>query len=122
MPSAKPFAKVLLDADDEARLNELCEQSKLSRSEVFRRLLHNLPLPSQQTFQGWDAITEMMKVNADLARLGNLQRMALAETDAPDLTAALHALIAELSTRQAELKDLAVALRDTLQPRRTPSA
>ncbi|MBB6212415.1 ribbon-helix-helix protein, CopG family [Novispirillum itersonii] len=119
MPSRKPFAKVLLDPKDEARLNELCAQSRLSRSQVFKRLLHNLPLPSKGTFEGWDAITDLMKINADQARLGNLLKLALAEVDVPaDLLTQIRALSGEIAETQALLKDTAVTLRGQLQPRR----
>lgn len=56
----------------------LAKQTHLSVSELIRRLITSQKLPDAQHHQ---AILSLMKINADLARLGNLFKMALDDED-----------------------------------------
>ncbi len=56
----------------------LAKQTHLSVSELIRRLVTGQKLPDAQHHE---AILNLMKVNADLARLGNLFKMAIDDED-----------------------------------------
>ena len=76
----------------------------LSLSDYFRVVLMRRPMPSIQISK------ELLKINADLAKLGNLQKLCidqLADTSAEEhkpLIAELNDLKNEIRTTQAELK------------------
>ncbi len=120
MPSARHPAKTYLDDAEAARLKELAARTHLSQAEVLRRLLMAQPLPAADSLAGWDAIRDLMRVNADQARLGNLFKLALDEAPDDTLQAQLQAIATDIATCQAALKAAAVALRAQLQPRRAP--
>ena len=56
----------------------LAEQAHLTTSELVRRLVTGRQLPSNQNHE---QVLDLLQVNADLARLGNLVRMAVMEED-----------------------------------------
>ena len=111
MPSARHPAKTYLDDAEAARLKELAARTHLSQAEVLRRLLMAQPLPAADSLAGWDAIRDLMRVNADQARLGNLFKLALDEAPDDTLQAQLQAIATDIATCQAALKAAAVALR-----------
>lgn len=88
-----------------SRLKELSAQLKLSRSELFRRLLMNSPLPNARDFEAAQAVLDVLQVNADLARLGNLLKLMMDEPLSADLLGRYEALAKEITTTQNELKD-----------------
>lgn len=90
---------------------------RLKKAELIRRLVSGQRLPDPESLAGWQHIRDLMKVNADLARLGNLFKLALDEV--PEMKDRLMVLADEIAATQAELKGAAVDLRRTLQPRRT---
>ena len=114
---ANPFAQVrtlttkkrrllvTLSDEESGFLDDLSSQLRLSRSEVFRRLLMNSPLPVQRDFEAAKGILDLMKVNADLARLGNLLKLMMDEPLSADLLSRFDALANEISSTQNELKD-----------------
>lgn len=88
---------------------------------AFRRLALGAPLPDPSAFAAHDAVRDLLAVNADLARLGNLLKL---EIDAADGAAprrfvedvdGLHAGIRETQDR---LKACAVAVADSVRPGR----
>jgi hypothetical protein len=89
-----------------SRLKELSAQLKLSRSELFRRLLMNSPLPNARDFEAAQAVLDLLQVNADLARLGNLLKLALDEPLSADLLRKFDELTASISSTREELKDV----------------
>jgi len=96
---------VTLSDEESGFLDDLSSQLRLSRSEVFRRLLMNSPLPVQRDFEAAKGILDLMKVNADLARLGNLLKLMMDEPLSADLLSRFDALANEISSTQNELKD-----------------
>ncbi|MCK2169086.1 plasmid mobilization protein [Thalassospira xiamenensis] len=95
-----------LNETEFSRLKELSAQLKLSRSELFRRLLMNSPLPNARDFEAAQAILDMLQVNADLARLGNLLKLALDEPLSADLLRKYDDLASAIKSTQDELKDV----------------
>lgn len=97
---------VTLPEAESKRLDQLADQLRLSRSELLRRLLMNSKLPDSRDFEASRAILDLLKVNADQARLGNLFKLALDEPLSADLLAKFDQLIVEIEGTQNALKDL----------------
>ncbi|MEQ5778598.1 ribbon-helix-helix protein, CopG family [Thalassospira sp. NFXS8] len=106
MATTRNLVKTYLDDIELARLDRLAGQLRLSRSELLRRLLMNRKLPDHRTFEASHAILDLLKVNADQARLGNLFKLALDEPLSADLLAKFDQLIVEIEGTQNALKDL----------------
>ena len=85
------------------QLEGLAQRVNLTRSAVVRRIVTGTTLPAPGNA---DAIIDLMKVNADLARLGNLLKLALDDDGwrAPGSTVDVEALLLDLAARQNELK------------------
>lgn len=66
--------------DEKQEVDALAKKVHLTVSELVRRLVTGRKLPDAARHE---AVIELVKVNADMARLGNLLRMAL---DDPDFT------------------------------------
>lgn len=118
MPSTLHQVKTYLSDDERARLDALAAQTRLSRSEILRRLILGQHLPDPGRAAGWEHIRDLMAANADLARLGNLLKLVLDQAPEAEIPAKVTALAADIAATQAELKALVVDLRRTLQPRR----
>ena len=88
------------------RLHALATQLHISLSDLIRRsaLGTRLPNPSRH-----EAVRELVRINADLARLGNLLKLGIDE-ETLDPAAATD-LIAEIRTRQVEVKARLAGLR-----------
>lgn len=106
MATKKPRLLVTLPDEERTRLDQLSSQLRLDRSEVLRRLLMNSPLPVQRDFEAAKAILDLLRVNADLARLGNLLKLALDEPLSADLLRKYDDLVAAIKSTQDELKDV----------------
>lgn len=72
---------VSYDADELARLDAQCKQVRLSRSEFLRRISLGHHLPDAADFAGMAAIGDLLSVNANMARVGNLLKLTLDEAD-----------------------------------------
>jgi len=85
------------------RIEELANRVNLTRSAFVRRIVTGTTLPAPGNA---DAVMDLMKVNADLARLGNLLKLALDDEGwrAPGSTVDVEAILLDLAARQAELK------------------
>lgn len=118
MPSSLHQIKTYLSDEERDRLDELAAQTQLSRSEILRRLILAQRLPDPTQAAGWHHVRDLMKVNADLARLGNLMKLALDQAPEAELPAQLTRLAGEIAATQTELKAAVVDLRRVLQPRR----
>lgn len=103
-----------LNEPEFSRLKELSAQLKLSRSELFRRLLMNSPLPNARDFEAAQAVLDLLQVNADLARLGNLLKLALDEPLSADLLRKFDELTVSISTTREELKDAVRKIDQTI--------
>ena len=66
--------------DEKSEITALANQARITVSELVRRLVAGKKLPDVHLHE---AVIELVKINADLARLGNLLRMAL---DDPEFT------------------------------------
>lgn len=118
MPSNLHQVKTYLADDERARLDELAGQTGLSRSEILRRLIVAQRLPDPQAAVGWEHVRDLMAINADLARLGNLLKLALDQAPEAEVPTRLSTLAEQIGATQAELKAAVVDLRHHLQPRR----
>ncbi len=116
MPTKRQKIETYLNDEEKRRLDELCEQMRLSRSELLKRLLMNSKLPNAVDFAAWQGIRDILKVNADQARLGNLFKLALDEPLSADLLKKFDGLLREIETTQADLKSVIGEIRDQLQP------
>ena len=105
MATNKRRLLVTLPDEESKYLDDLSSQLRLSRSEVLRRLLMNSPLPVQRDFEAAQGILDLLRANADLARLGNLLKLMMDEPLSADLLDRYEALAKEITTTQNELKD-----------------
>jgi len=104
--------------EERARVDELSAQLRLSRSELLRRLVLSHPIPKPEDFVAWEGIRDLLKVNADLARLGNLFKLAIDETEDVKLAETLKAQAADMAKIQATLKASVFHIRELVQPRK----
>jgi hypothetical protein len=118
MPSNRHLIKTYLNDDERDQLDQLATQTQLSRSELLRRLIVGQRLPNPEQLAGWQHIRDLLKINADLARLGNLFKLALDEAPEAELKDRLNTLGVQIAGTQGELKAAVVDMRRTLQPRR----
>ncbi|WP_114095812.1 plasmid mobilization protein [Thalassospira xiamenensis] len=116
MATDRQVIKTYLNDEEKERIDQLAHQMRLSRSELLKRLLMNTKLPSAHDFAAWQGIRDLLKVNADQARLGNLFKLALDEPFSADLLKKFDDLIRDIETTQADLKAAIGDIRDQLQP------
>lgn len=88
--------------EEKAEVNALARQAQITTSEFMCRVALGRELPNANLRE---ATIELVKINADLARLGNLFRMAVMEEDFnfPD-GQTLEDVIEEIRQTQSELK------------------
>ena len=84
--------------DERDHIKALAGQLNISMSEVIRRLVIGAQLPDAGRYQ---AVRDMVRVNADLARLGNLLKLGIDE-ESLDPSAAMD-LLGNIRTRQAQI-------------------
>lgn len=115
------MAPAYLSDSEKRAVADRAAQLNLPVSAFLRRLALGAPLPDPSAFAAHDAVRDLLAVNADLARLGNLLKP---EIDAVDGAAprrfvedvdGLHAGIRETQDR---LKACAVAVADSVRPGR----
>jgi len=116
MPSAKNQIRVYADDSERAHLKVLAAQVGLSVSKLLLSLGMGYSMPKPEDLAAWQQVRDLMKVNADLARLGNLFKMALDER--PDQAGNFERITAEIAKTQQTLKETAVAIRRQVQPHR----
>ena len=116
MATDRHIIKTYLNDEEKERIDQLANQMRLSRSELLKRLLMNTKLPSARDFAAWQGIRDLLKVNADQARLGNLFKLALDEPLSAGLLKKFDDLIRDIEETQAELKAAIGEIRDKLQP------
>lgn len=120
MSTERNRVKVSFTADERTRVDALADQLRLSVSELLRRLALGARLPDPADFVAARAIGDLLKVNADQARLGNLLKLALdvgAEDLSPAHLARIEGLLAEISTVQTALKATVHAIHYQQHPR-----
>jgi len=102
------------------RVRPQAAQYKLSISEMLRRFALGQHLPNPADFASAQSIRDLLKINADQARLGNLLKLALDESDgtwpAP-MVARIDALLVEIDNVQTALKANVKELHHQIHPR-----
>ena len=103
MPSKKTVLKTYLTPEEYEKIMESADRIGLSLSTFAKRVCLGLPVPS---LENQKARRELLKVNADLGRLGGLFKLCLSEKDRP--LVALHQEVRRvlwgIEARQRELK------------------
>jgi hypothetical protein len=120
MTTTRHRLKVSFTDAEKQHVEAMAAQFKLSVSEMLRRFALGQTLPDPSAFAGATAIRELLKVNADQARLGNLLKLAIDESDGtwpPALMGRIDALAADIEAVQAELKATAKAIHHQIHPR-----
>lgn len=119
MPSDRHVVKTYLNDAEKAHLDELSSRLRLSQSDLLRRLVMAYTVPAATDFDAWQGIRDLLKVNADLARLGNLFKLAIDEAPDDELIPQLTKLAGEIAETQATLKACARDIRASVQPSRS---
>ena len=70
------LVKVYLSPDEKEQLRTMSARMRLSVSDMVRRIATNAGLPDPGRYE---AIRELVRINADLARLGNLLKLGIDE-------------------------------------------
>lgn len=112
--------KVSFTAEEMARVTAQAAQFKLSMSEMLRRFALGQHLPDPSDFVAAQGIRDLLKINADQARQGNLLKLALDESDGTwpsALMARIDALMVEIHDTQAALKTAVKDLHHQIHPR-----
>ena len=106
--STREQIKSYVTPDEKAEVTALAQQARLTTSELVRRLVLGKKLPDTQRHL---SVIELVKVNGDLARLGNLLRMAVMEEEfelpeGMDVEALFDTIRDTQSILKAKIKDL----------------
>jgi len=115
MQTKKHQIKAYVDYEDYLRIEAYAEKAGLSLSAFARRLCLGQPVPSRELEQ---FRRELLKINADLGRLGGLLKLCLSNKD--ELSRELHRdarrLLWEIEARQREIKAAVVRLQAGHRP------
>lgn len=115
MATDRHLVKTYLNDREKERLDELAAQLRISRSDLLRRLLMGHRLPDPSDFEAWEAIRHLLRVNADLARLGNLFKLALDEELPEHSIRQIEKLTGDIAKIQRTLKASVHDVRDRLK-------
>ena len=103
MPSKKTVLKTYLTPEEYEKIIESADKASMSLSAFAKRVCLGQPVPSLENQR---ARRELLRINADLGRLGGLFKLCLSEKDRP--LVALHQevrrVLWEIEARQRELK------------------
>lgn len=113
--------KVSFTMEELARVKDSAARVRLSVSEFLRRLSLGYPMPDPRDFAEAQKIRDILKVNADLARLGNLLKLTLDAADGAfdKLTIfRIEDLIAEMRGTQMIIRESLLKLDAERHPRR----
>jgi|TARA_R110000772_G_scaffold268526_1_gene395923 hypothetical protein len=116
MPTIRKRLRVYVTAEEEISIKGKADQVGLSISQFLLRLGMNYAMPKAEDFSAWRGIQDLLKVNADLARLGNLLKLAIDER--PDQGKDFARLMGEIDKTQKALKASVIEIRDQVQPKR----
>ena len=101
------LTKCYLLPDEKAEIVLKATAANVSISEYIRRIVTGMQVPAPERA---NTIRDLLKVNADQARLGNLLRLALDDdgwrVDTTDETLDVESLIVKIRKTQAELKSI----------------
>jgi len=116
VPSNRERITVYVNEDEKAKIEATAQDVKLSASQFLLNLGVGYPIPSPADFAAWESVRDLLKVNADLARLGNLLKLAVDER--PEDDAEFAKLIDSIQTTQADLKRCVLEIREAVKPSR----
>ena len=120
MPTSRPRQLVSFTPEEKAEVKAKADRLGLYVSEYLRCLGLNYPVPDPADFAAAQGIRDLLKINADQARLGNLLKLAL-EVGEGDLSPAAIMRIDELVTAiretQETLRNGAKSLHYEMHPR-----
>ena len=101
MPSKKLRLTVYLSSEEHASITASASRAGISLSTFAKRVCTGMAVPSLEHRQ---AIKDMLKANADLARLGGLFKLALSEKPESHDRFILQKLLRDIEASQRELK------------------
>jgi len=110
MPSKKYALKVYLAPEELESILANADKTGLSLSTFAKRVCLGSPVPSLENQQ---AVRDMLKINADLGRLGGLFKLYLATPDppVPELPPESRRILREIEARQRELRAAIIQFR-----------
>lgn len=105
MPSKKSVLWSYVTPEEHAEIQAHAERAGLSCSNFIKRVCLGLPTPSLEKQQ---YRIELLKINADLGRLGGLFKLCLSERGTPlqSLHPQVRHVLREIEARQQEMKTL----------------
>ncbi len=98
------YMKVYLTNEDKKKIASAAKKINLTQSDYIRNIVLNQPLPNIEKIKATD---DLLKVNSDLARLGNLFKLAIDEGVSEEK---MNILIEEITEIKAILRDKIVNL------------
>jgi len=103
MPSEKAVLKTYLTPEEYKIIQEHADRAGLSLSTFAKRVCLGQPTPS---LEKQHLRRDLLKINADLGRLGGLFKLCLSEKDTPiqALQMEVRRVLREIEARQRELK------------------
>lgn len=116
MPTTRKRIRVYATDAEESKIKETAERIGLSVSQFLLRLGMDYTIPKAEDFVAWRGIQDLLKVNADLARLGNLLKLAIDER--PDQVKDFARLIRDIDQTQKHIKETAAQIRGQVQAKR----
>lgn len=124
MPTKLPRNLVTFTPEEKVKVKDLADRLGLSISEFLRNLALGYRLPDPSILAAADEIRDLLRVNADQARLGNLLKLALDEADgafSPATTAHIEALIRDVRETQETIRNGVKSLHYEIHPRKRKS-
>lgn len=121
MTTTRKRPKVSFTDEELAIVKEKATQLRLTVSELLRRLALGYRIPDPGEFAAAAAIGDLLKINADQARLGNLLKLALevGDEDLPPATITrIDALVADIRQVQETIRERVKALDVEMRPRK----
>ncbi|WP_316978942.1 plasmid mobilization protein [Shumkonia mesophila] len=121
MPTKRKRILVSFTPEEKADVEMKADQIYTSISEFLRGLILGHGMPKPEAFEYCHAIRDLLTVNADQARLGNLLKLALdvgGKDLAPMIVSQIEDLITDIRKTQDTLRDGVETLHYKLHPRR----
>lgn len=105
VPSRLPTIKMYITAEEHEEITAKARRAGLSYSAYVKRVCLGMPTPSLEKQQ---YRRELLKINADLGRLGGLFKLCLSEKETPlqSLHTQLRNVLREIEVRQREMKNI----------------
>jgi len=111
MPTKKMALYSYVTPEEHAAISAHAKQAGLSQSTYVKRICLGLPTPSLEKQQNR---LELLRINADLGRLGGLFKLCLSESAKDQPLVALHQevrrVLKEIEARQREMKALILSM------------